>query len=146
MSLVVLGIGNELRRDDAIGPAVVRLLAKSDKLVAIDCATAPENFLGTVKKLKPEKVIMVDACDFGGKPGEFRMFSLARLKKMPWATVSTHTLPLALIGTLIKNEVGCRVELLGVQPGTVEFGEGLSDAVRAAQQKIVELFSDGRIK
>jgi hydrogenase 3 maturation protease len=140
--IVVLGIGNELRRDDGIGPVIARALVKSGKISALDCATAPENFLGTIKKLKPEKVIMVDACDFGGTPGEFRLFSLAELERMPWATVSTHTLPLSLMGTLIKNEVGCGVELLGVQPESVEFGEGVSERVARAKPKILDFLAE----
>jgi len=138
LQVVVLGIGNELRRDDGIGPVIAQALVKSGKINAIDCATAPENFLGTIKKLKPKKIIMVDACDFGGTPGEFRLFSLAELEKMPWATVSTHTLPLSLMGTLIKKEVGCPVELLGIQPESVVFGEGLSKSVSRAKQKVLD--------
>lgn len=135
---LILGIGNELRRDDGIGPAVARALIAIGTVPAIDCATAPENFLGTIKKMKPDTVIMVDACDFGGAPGEFRLFRLEELDTMPSATVSTHTLPLSLIGTLIEREAGCRVELLGIQPVTVEFGEGLSDALERAKGRIVD--------
>lgn len=139
--VLILGIGNQLRRDDGIGPEVAQALITNGTRLAIDCATAPENFLGKIKTLKPVKVIMVDACDFGGAPGEFRLFSLLELEKMPWATVSTHTLPLSLIGNLIKQEVGCGVELLGVQPTTVEFGEGLSEPVARVKPKILDFLS-----
>lgn len=139
--VLVLGIGNQLRRDDGIGPEVAQALLQSKKILAIDCASVPENFLGKIKKLKPDKVIMVDACDFGGKPGEFKLFSLTELEEMPWATVSTHTLPLSLIGNLIKKEVGCPVELLGVEPETVEFGEGLSESIAQVKKKIIDFLT-----
>ncbi len=140
--VLILGIGNQLRRDDGIGPVVAQALIKIGTPLAIDCATAPENFLGTIKKLNPEKVIMVDACDFGAEPGAFRLFSLAELEKMPWATISTHTLPLSLVGNLIRQEAGCGVELLGVQPATVEFGEGLSESLRLAKRKILDFLKN----
>lgn len=139
--MLVVGIGNELRRDDAIGPAIARALMQTKRLPAIDCATAPENFLGTIKKIDPERVVMVDACDFGAQPGEWRLFGLVDIERMPIATVSTHNLPLSLIGRLIRNEVGCEVELLGIQPATVGFGEGLSAPVAEAKQKILDFLT-----
>ena len=56
---VLLGVGNEMNGDDAIGVYVARKF-KCDGWKAIDCATVPENYVGEIKRLKPEKVVIVE--------------------------------------------------------------------------------------
>jgi len=72
---ILLGIGNELRGDDGIGPYVADNLFDDDWLV-LNCGTAPGNFTQVVKRHKPELVVMVDAAEMGLQPGQYRRLSL----------------------------------------------------------------------
>jgi hydrogenase maturation protease len=55
---------------------------------------------------------------------------------IPWESadgigVSTHTLPLRLLCEYLTASLGCRVDLLGIQPAGTELGAPLSEAARA---------------
>jgi hydrogenase 3 maturation protease len=91
--------------------------------------TAPENVTGEIRRALPSHVIFVDAAEFGETPGAVRLVDSAEIGGM---SSSTHTLPLEVIADYLKQELGCRVLFLGLQPKVVEFGEGLSEEVAAA--------------
>ena len=52
--LIILGIGNELKCDDGIGPFIINRLKQSDIesdiLLLINAETVPENFTGKIRK------------------------------------------------------------------------------------------------
>jgi hydrogenase 3 maturation protease len=50
--------------------------------------------------------------------------------------LSTHTLPLSVMAEIIKQTVGAKVMVLGIQPETIEFGEGLSEKLQEASAEI----------
>lgn len=132
MKMVVVGVGNRQRGDDAAGPMVVDELAGDEGIATVDAGSAPENWLEPIARLEPELLVFVDACDFGGRPGEFREFSREELDRLAGGLVSTHTLPLTVTVTLLEQQLDCDIVLVGVQPGRLQFNAGLSDEVRAA--------------
>jgi hydrogenase 3 maturation protease len=141
---LVLGVGNRMRGDDAIGSLAGERLAASSlaaggKVLAIDCSVAPENYLGKVLELRPDEVILVDACDFGAKPGAIKLFEEADFEKVAYGLLLTHTLPLTLLAALIKKELNCRIRLIGVQPQNVTFGEPMSELVQQALPRVIAL-------
>ena len=71
-----MGIGNELKCDDGVGPFIINELKdlENSDLIIIDGQTVPENFTGKIRKEKPSHVILVDACLMGCRPGEFNVF------------------------------------------------------------------------
>lgn len=141
--VAVLGVGNRLRGDDGVGPIVIDGLREAGLNEGLfDCGTAPENYIAPALELEPEGVLFVDACAFGGHPGEFRLFSRQEIDELAMALVSTHTLPLAMTVELIALQSPARIALLGVQPAQVEFGLPLSPAVAAALPTIVTAVRD----
>ncbi len=127
----VVGVGNPLRGDDAVGPAVIERLGKLAGARLFDAGPAPENYLGPVGALRPERILFVDACDFRAAPGEFRIFEMPEIERLAAGLVSTHTLPLTMTAQLFAAE-GARVSLLGIQPESLEFGAPLSGPVERA--------------
>ncbi|MEM1607468.1 MAG: hydrogenase maturation peptidase HycI [Candidatus Bathyarchaeia archaeon] len=127
--LAILGIGNALRGDDALGPELVeRLKGKLPKSVwLLDVGVAPENSLGFIRRLKPSHVLLIDAADFGGKPGEIRLISPEQISGV---VLSTHSMPLYILAELINRYVGAKVMLLGVEPKSLNLGEDLSPEVK----------------
>lgn len=135
--LVVLGIGNPLRGDDALGLDILKILKGKvpTSVRLIECQTTPENFAGKIERLKPSHVLIIDAAYFGANPGGAR---LVPTEEIAGIAVSTHAMPLYMLAEILKNSIGAKVVLLGVQPKIVDFGEELSPELVVALKKIGE--------
>jgi hydrogenase 3 maturation protease len=133
--LAVLGIGNPLRGDDALGLEVLKFLhGKVPRSVRlIDCGTMPENLTREVKRFRPSHVLLVDAASFDAKPGVVKLVSP---EDIGGVAVSTHALPLSMFAEVVQKSVKAKVLLLGVQPKKVEFVEGLTSELEKAVQNI----------
>jgi Ni,Fe-hydrogenase maturation factor len=53
-------------------------------------------------------------------------------------SASTHTLPPSVLAGFLSADMGCRVSLLGIQPATLEMGDGVSPDVAAAVERLSE--------
>lgn len=95
----------------------------------------PENALSTLRKFRPDLVVLMDAADFGGVPGEVRWIN-------PQATsgfsASSHTLPFSVLSKYLTKELGCEVRLLGIQPLSLDFDTVLSSAVKNSLALLVK--------
>ncbi len=132
---LIITVGNDHRRDDGVGPYIASKLKALSKLQVVDAGSTPENIVDEVIQLKPSMIFVVDAADFGGKPGEFREIPE---DKIPETSLSTHMIPMNVISGLIADAIQPKISFIGIQPATVEFGEGLSDDVRSAADFFVE--------
>lgn len=142
--VVVLGVGNALLGDDGVGPMVARMLGAGPcgSLVAIDAGEAPEAHLGKVREEEPDLVVIVDAVDFGGRPGEVVFLDPGEVGFSPWRLLSTHKIPLGLLARYIKEEVGAEVVVIGVQPRSIGFEERMSEEVRRAAEAVAEMLRE----
>lgn len=140
--ILILGVGNRLRGDDAIGCLITDELKSINGLMVIDCGSAPENFIDKVCSSAPNEIIIVDACNFGAEPGKSQLFEEQQIKKISSQLLSTHTLPLSLTVAMIKKQIPCKIQLLGVQPERIDFGEGLSPNLKKAKNKIVKYLNE----
>jgi len=140
---LIIGIGNEMKRDDGIGPFVAGRLEGKLSVPVMDCGPAPENYTGPIRNLRPETIIMIDAVDHKGKPGSVKLLRPNELKD---ETFTTHSVSLKTFADFISSETGARVLLLAVQPAGVSFGTGLSEAARVAagmlEEGLVGLFGN----
>ena len=148
--VAVLGVGNRLRGDDAVGCIVCDELQKTSSsslvpgpssipgLFILDCGSTPENYIQPVADRNPTRILVVDCCDYGAKPGEFSLFSREQVDRLSYGLLSTHTLPLTLTIEMLALETGATIELLGIQPERMEFGEDLSEPIRRALPGVVE--------
>ena len=133
MKRMLLGVGNRLSHDDGVGPVVAQALADSD-WIAIDCGTSLENATGIVSREHPDLLVIVDAATMGKDPGEVFLLPIAAKDRM---LASTHGLPLSFVLGNIETSAKETV-LIGIEPMDMSFGEGLSEAVEAAAQVLVE--------
>jgi hydrogenase 3 maturation protease len=139
--IAILGIGNELRRDDGVGLAVVDRLSSfidDPSVVVLNCQHVPENFTGYVKRIKPTCVVLVDSADFGASPGEARIFQLNDLEG---SSVTTHKASLLALGEYLQSEINCNIFVIGIQPANCDFGSGLSPVARRASIVVADLIS-----
>ncbi len=133
---LLITIGNTLRADDGVGPYIASALGSGIPGYAIqDAGEHPENALEPAVAARPAKVVMIDAADFGGRPGEARVLDR---ESLPQHSLSTHTFPLPVIAGLLERDTGAEVYFLGIQPRVVDLGEALSPAVRRTADRIVD--------
>ena len=131
-ALLILGVGNLLRGDDGVGPAVVAAIKPHVNVPCLDAGPAPEKFLEIIVRAAPATVLIIDAVDFGGEPGEIRLLDLADLRG---SACSTHATSLALVGRYLETRIQVRVRLIGVQPLQLR-GEQFSAPVAEAVQRL----------
>ncbi len=126
---VIIGIGNTLKGDDGAGLYLCDIL--KDKIAAevIDAGSTPENYIAGIVKMSPEKLLVIDAADFGAAPGTVKIFDIKDLSRFLF---STHSLSPHLFVETIRSEVNVDVIFIGIQPASMKLGQGLSKQVSDA--------------
>ncbi|MCW4017301.1 MAG: hydrogenase 3 maturation endopeptidase HyCI [Candidatus Bathyarchaeota archaeon] len=137
-SVVIAGIGNDIRRDDFIGVKIVQDL--QGKVPAnvhlIECETVPESFMDEIVELKPSHVLLVDAAILGLNPGDIRLYDAEKVVNGP--SITTHMLPLRVFCDYITQMAQTKLALLLVEPKDTDFGEGLTEEVAQSAGRIVD--------
>lgn len=135
--ILLLGVGNRLRGDDAVGSLLVEYLQGKVDIPLIDAGDVPENYLGPIEDSGAEVVLVVDATDIGANAGDIAIFDIEQVQEK---FVSTHTANLGLMFKVIPPEKRPQVIVLGIQPGNMELGQGLSEPVQATLERLEEVF------
>ena len=125
----VLGFGNRLWRDEGVGSILAETLAAVPGVDSIDGGLVPENYLETVAAKRPDTVLLIDAADHGGQPGEIRLLAPGDLLA---AGVSTHAGSPRMLAEYLHRRTRAPVVLLAVQPGDTSDGSALSRPVSEA--------------
>lgn len=134
----IVGVGNPLRGDDGLGPALVAALPPRDAWLKIDAGAAPENHMGKIVAFRPETVVLIDAVEFGAAPGSC---ALLHADELAAGGLTTHDMTLHLAIRYVEAETRARIAVLAVQPESTALGEGLSGPVRVAIREIAALFA-----
>ena len=138
-SVIMMGIGNPDRGDDAAGSLTVRRMRGKPGLCAIDAQEIPENYLGQVVAERPDTIALIDAVDLGTAPGSMAIIEKHQLAEY-WP--STHRVPLCLVMNYLERETRADVFLLAIQPRRIEFGMPVSDEVEAAVSRLVSILNE----
>jgi hydrogenase 3 maturation protease len=133
---VIVGVGNVLRGDDGLGPEVVNRLGEIEGRLCIDAGEVPENYFGRIVKEKPDTVLIIDAVQLFEKPGIYRLLEEEQILKTGF---STHTISPGVFMKQLAEEIQGRIVMLGVQPKSIEFGEGLSEPVERTVRELVSM-------
>ncbi len=137
--VVVVGVGSEMRGDDAAGMEIVRRLRgvlKSSHVFLIEGGVAPENFTSKIRRFQPSHVILIDATDFGAEPGEV---VLAEPGAITGQSISTHTMPLSILAKYLQEQTGAKIALLGIQPARAQMGAEMSGTVKDSVKRVAEI-------
>ncbi len=133
--IVLVGIGNILKGDDAAGSLVCQQLKeRSISADIIDAGTTPENYIQRIIKKAPQNLLIVDAIDFQAPPGTIKIFSPEQLNS---SIISTHTLSPGLFVDMVSRSIKVDVYFIGIQPAQTQLCQPVSDAIHLA----VELLS-----
>jgi hydrogenase 3 maturation protease len=137
---VLLGIGNSLLGDDGAGNYIASRFRQPGWTV-YDCGTVPENFTSPVRKAHPEILLLVDAAEMGLPAGEFRVVPPDRIADV---SIGTHSLPLTHLIDYLSPDAG-QIIFVGIQPASMEMGQGLTPAVRDGAERFMERVRTGSL-
>jgi len=134
-SVVLVGVGNPLRGDDAAGCELARRLEGRSGALVVNAEDIPESHLVRIATARPDTVLFVDSVDLGTAPGSV---AVLEEKQMAGYCPSTHRVPLRLLMECLRRDTGADVFLVAVQPGQIGLGEPMSDEVTASIALLVE--------
>lgn len=139
--VVIVGIGSPMRRDDFVGLRVLELLSgmMPENVLLLPTETVPESYTGSIRSYKPTHVVLLDAANFGGAPGEARIVSP---KAIVNTSVSTHSLPLHVFIEYVKQTICEKVTLVGIQGMNIEMGEGLTPEVEKGARDLATMLQE----
>ncbi len=140
MKVCVLGVGNRIRGDDGIGPAVIEELEKTysddDDVLLLNVQASPESFVRDIERFYPDKMIIIDSVDMEGFPGEVRQIDYHTIRKQ---ALSTHKLPLSIFIDFLQRKMKFKILFFGVQPQTIGFNKRMSGPVKRSIPDLVNL-------
>ena len=131
--VMIIGIGSPLRGDDAVGPAVVeRLQAEGGlppEVQVMDAGLCGVDLVWLVQQAP--HTVLVDAADFGGEPGELRLFRWEELRTRAQRPFRGGHGVDVLQALGLAEALGERPEVLlvGIQVASTQLGAELSGAL-----------------
>lgn len=134
-SVLILGIGNFVMSDDAVGVVVVQQLKKNysfpDNVEIMDGGTLGLDLLPKLEDVT--HLIIVDAVETGMKPGACVRLGGQELPIALQTKISPHQMGLKdlLAVSELMGHVPKEMVLIGVQPASIEMEVGLTPAVEA---------------
>ncbi len=145
-SVAVIGVGCILMGDDGAGPAAIESLARADlgpNVRLMDAGTALMDVLPETTDC--DRVILVDACTAGREPGDVFRVPLDP-GHWPAGPLGDSLHDLDIVQTLrlhqLVEEQSSEYVLIGIEPGHVGPGAGLSETVRARLPDLVRAVRD----
>ncbi|MGQ5637861.1 MULTISPECIES: hydrogenase maturation protease [unclassified Streptomyces] len=139
--VVVIGVGNTLRGDDGIGPAVVEALrgrVPDDTVLAVSDGE-PARMLDLWRDA--DAVVVVEALRIRpARPGELHTLTPAETAGHPRGTASTHAFGLGECLALAEalDQLPPRLVVHAMEVAEVELGAGLSEAARSALPELTD--------
>ena len=134
--VVILGMGNVLRGDDGLGPALIARLKGRINAVCLNAGSAPENYLGKIVKQNPDVILIVDALHLGKAPGEYQLLESGNILN---CGLTTHDISAKMLIEYLGKETGAKIQLLGVQPKNLAFGEQFSQEVKTSLDALTDI-------
>lgn len=144
--VVIMGVGNELRGDDGFGVILAERLEGRVPQRVFVTFDLPEDYAVKVADLRPDLVLVLDAADFGGEPGEAR---LIRAQDIPPTPGVTHRPSLEMLARFLELDAEAQTWVLGVQPQMDRVGLGddmgvpVARALAALESMLLEVLGAG---
>jgi hydrogenase maturation protease len=137
----LLGLGNLMRTDDAVGMLALRSLTEGGRLPpevrAIEGGSLGLDLLDSLHGIS--HLLALDAVDAGVAPGTLVRFEGDELAGLP-VSKSVHLLGFSDLMDVLRlmEAAPAEVVLLGVQPESTDWGTALTPVVEAARKELVE--------
>lgn len=135
----VMGIGNRHLHDDGVGSYVAEALEAYPDFDVIDAGFTPENCLESLAGKHPDTILMVDAIDFGGEPGEL---NLMYPDKVAYSGEHNQAGSLRMLAEYIQAMTKARVALLAIQPADLSEGDSMTPLVSETLDDLAKTLPD----
>jgi hydrogenase maturation protease len=138
---LIIGLGNEYRRDDAVGLIVARRLREAAPSSVQVLEESGEGTALIESWQDVDTVILIDAVHSGAKPGTIhRLDAHAQPIAKKFFRFSTHAFGLAEAVELARalGRLPPRLIVYGIEGKAFEAGVGLSPEIEAVAQEVVE--------
>jgi hydrogenase 3 maturation protease len=135
--VAVVGVGNTMRKDDAVGVEITSLLKGqvSSKICLIEAETMPENYIEQIVNFHPSHVLIIDSGLIDKEPGSVKLLPPNETMK---TAVSTHSLPLQVFCAYLEKMINAKILLLIVQPKDTGMGECLTKQMTKTAEEIAD--------
>lgn len=136
LRVFVLGVGNELRGDDAAGPTLIRSMKhlRSRRVRVVNSGVTPENSAEALLRFKPSHVVLVDAVEASQPAGSVSIIGEEAISSV---AISTHTLPLTLFTSYLRGQgLKAHFTFIGVQVKDVALGATMTAEVEAGVKRV----------
>jgi hydrogenase maturation protease len=146
-AVLVIGLGNELRRDDGAGIEVARRVRDRARGTGIEVRQLRGEPTGLLDLWRGfEAVVITDTMCSGAPPGTLRRLDASH-EPLPAnldRSCSTHAVALGGAIELARtlNRLPARVVVCAIEGRRFDAGDGLSDAVRRRTPELVEMVLD----
>jgi hydrogenase maturation protease len=142
---LVIGCGNLLRGDDAVGPVLVRRLLDRGLPDGTEVADGGTSGMDVAFRMRgATRVILLDAARTGGRPGTLYRMLGTDVEQLPdLSTINLHSFrwdhALAFARWLLKDEYPTDVIVYLIEAESFEFGAPLSATVDEAAERLTDL-------
>lgn len=139
--IALLGLGNLMRTDDAVGMLALRALIDDRRLPeevrVIEGGTLGLDLLDSLRGIS--HLLALDAVDTLAAPGTLIRFGAKELDDLP-VSKSVHLLGFSDLMSALRlmDAAPGEVVLLGVQPASTDWGTALTPEVEAARRELME--------
>lgn len=139
--ILIIGVGNEYRHDDGVGPVVARKLKAKGLPNTMIIEETGEGSTLMERWKDADTVILLDAVSSGAEPGTVHRFE-AHARSIPTMSFrfSTHAFSIAEAVELARtfNQLPPRLIVYGIEGKRFEAGIGLSPEVGKAAREVAE--------
>lgn len=143
MTTAVLGLGNILLRDEGVGVKVAVAVRErysfSPEVEVIDGGTLGLDLLPLIEG--KEKVVIIDAVDFGQEPGYVGILDDEQIPSVLAAKLSVHSIGLAdvLFAAKLLEIAPAKLRLIGIQPQSLEVGLDVTNCIGDKIEDLIDL-------
>jgi hydrogenase 3 maturation protease len=138
-NVVVMGIGNPCRGDDAAGSCVAQQICSAPGVCVIDAQDVPENYLCQAADQRPDTILLIDCVDMKSAAGSVALFDTDQTAAY-WP--STHRVPVSLLVGYLERTTHARIFLIAIQPHDTGFLQSMSAEVLSSVEGIADLLND----
>jgi hydrogenase maturation protease len=140
IKIAILGLGNELLRDDGIGIHAIRALQKQKLKGVILAQIGTAALRAQLILVESDFVIAIDSIHYNSPPGTIYSFDAEdqRCDQL----FSLHDLGIIGALKLLPKQLQPKVTIIGIEPQIIGYGLELSETVKASLPKLIELVTE----
>jgi hydrogenase maturation protease len=141
---LIIGCGNLLRGDDAVGPVLIRHLWELGIPADVHCADGGTGGMDVAFQMRGVRhVILIDACVSGSEPGSLFCLPADAVEHLPpVAGINLHAFrwdhALSFAHWLLKEDYPREITVYLIEAKSLVIGDPLSDPVDAAMRNLAQ--------